>query len=114
MTGPTVLSASNALGWLRIWCERPRMFLVLPDQPNEPKVWCARLLLDGFLAARPEDQSIVEFDAWARKRTQGLEDQWIGEAILVLPEVKGNHLEAIGRLLALISTYLRECSGPSS
>ena len=105
MNGPTVLTAADALGWFRIWCERPLMFLVVPADPHDPKVWYARLLLDGFLMARPDDQSFAKFDAWVRRQTSGLGDQWLGEAMLPLQGINGNHSKAIERLLGLILAY---------
>jgi hypothetical protein len=66
-----------------------------------PRIWVARLMLDGYLAGKPQDNSWAGFDAWARPRFGPDETRWLGEALLA-QDPERDHQSAIAALLALI------------
>lgn len=105
-SAPSPGAPNTALAWLKLWCQYPQQYLVVPGEAQLPRIWVAKLLLDGFLTARPDDTTFTAFDAWVRTKLPPAEDRWLGEALLCA-DPERDHANAIAALLAWITEHDR-------
>lgn len=104
----TLPRPKNLLGWMRLWCERPGMFLVGAPDFQQVNVSILRTWIHGYdLALEDQGQPPQHrpFLDWLHARRPDLKNHplWYGEALL--PVLGNDHLRVVAQILEWVGEY---------
>ncbi|RKH97755.1 hypothetical protein [Corallococcus sp. AB038B] len=102
---------THLLAWMRLWCERPRMFLVGAPDYQSINVSYLRMCIFAYDWARedlghPPEHSAFREWVFAQRPDLRNHPLWYGEALL--PELDHDHERVIARIAQWVDQYSAE------